>query len=311
MMKKIKRFFLYACVCMVALILFMIIFPLVKPFETLEPRAAAKDGSFANLDNGLVLHYHDTGKGEPVLLIHGFLSMGYTWKETMPALSAAGYRAVAPDLPGYGFSSKPSDLTYNYTTFSESLVKLLDALKIKRVSLIGNSMGGGVSIRFTLDHPDRVNKLILVDSAGMGHKRSVAFKLLTVPGLNTFISSMNNRAFTMATMKSMMFHDKKQVTPERADAYLLALRTKGSLRAAVKTLNENNFAFPPEDYGNIKTPTLIIWGEKDHVIYPAISTVFHSRIAGSQLAVIPKCGHLPQEENPEAFNKLVLDFLKK
>ncbi len=311
MIKKAKRLFLLSTICVLALILFMIIYPLVKPFETLDPQAAAKDGGFANLDNGIVLHYYDVGKGEPVLLIHGFLSMGYTWKETIPALSAAGYRAVAPDLPGYGFSSKPSDLTYNYSTFSESLLQLLDKLNIKRVSLIGNSMGGGVSIRFTLDHPDRVNKLVLVDSAGIEHKRSIAFKMLTVPGLNTFISSLNNRAFTMATMKSMMFYDKKQVTPERADAYLLALRTKGSLRAAVKTLNENDFAFPPEDFNRIKAPTLIVWGEKDQVIYPAISTVFHSRISGSQLAVIPKCGHLPQEENPDAFNKLVLDFLKK
>ncbi|MFA6448726.1 MAG: alpha/beta hydrolase [bacterium] len=309
--KSAKRFFLYASIAAVALVLFAIIFPLVHKVETLDPRAATKEGAFIDLDNGLTLHYYEAGKGEPVVMVHGFLGCGYTWRKNIPALTAAGYHVFAPDLPGFGFSGKPRDIEYNYKTFADALNRFLDAKGVKRATLIGNSMGGGVSIRFALDYPDRINKLILVDASGIKHDRNVFFKLITIPGVNSFIGSLFSRGTVMAAMKQSMFYDSKMATPEDADVYLAALRTPGSLNAAAMTMKTNKFDYDDEDFAKIKAPTLIIWGDKDKVISPAVASVFHHRIAGSQLVMIPKCGHLPQEEKPAEFNKIVLDFLKK
>jgi pimeloyl-ACP methyl ester carboxylesterase len=309
--KSVKRFFLYAAVAAVALVLFAIIFPLVHKVETLDPREATKEGAFIKLDNGLTLHYYEAGRGEPVVMVHGFLGCGYTWRKNIPALTAAGYRVFAPDLPGFGFSDKPREIEYNYKTFADSLNRFLDAKGVKRATLIGNSMGGGVSIRFAIDYPDRVNKLILVDASGVKHNRNVFFKMITIPGLNSFIGSLFSRGAVMAAMKQSMFYDGKMATPEDADVYLAALRTPGTLNAASMTMKTNRFDYDDGEFAKIKAPTLIIWGDKDKVISPAVASVFHHRIAGSQLVMIPKCGHLPQEEKPAEFNKLVLDFLKK
>jgi len=306
---KAKRYFKMFMIAVAALIVFIIVFPLARPLETMTQREAAKDGKFITLDNGITLHYYEAGEGEPLLLIHGFLSYGYTWKDNIPALAAAGYHVIAPDLPGYGFSDKPSGIEYNYKTFSDTMKQLLDAKKIGRVSLVGNSMGGGVSIRFAIDNPGRVKKLVLVDSSGVRHGPNTLFKLLTVPGLNRFMSSTLTPGTMKAIIGGTMFYDSKKVTAEKAESYFAPLRTRGSFDASQKTLKGNKFDFPDTELKKIAAPTLLIWGEQDKVINPAVANVFHSRIKGAELVFIPKCGHLPQEEKPVEFNKALTVFL--
>jgi pimeloyl-ACP methyl ester carboxylesterase len=308
--RSIRRFLLYCCIAIAALAIFIIIFPLVKPLETEEPRAAAKDGNFITLDNGVTLHYYEAGGGAPVLLVHGFLSWGYTWKETIPALAAAGFHVLAPDLPGYGFSDKPAGMNYTYETFSDALARFLDVKKIGRATLIGNSMGGGVSIRFAIDRPGRVDKLVLVDSAGVKHGRNALFEMLTVPGLNRFMSSLMTPGVMTAILKTTMFYDGKPVTAEKAEMYIAPMRTRGSFDAALKTLTGNKFDFSDDEFKRIKAPVLMVWGERDKVINAGVATAFHGKIGGAKLVMIPKCGHLPQEEKPDEFNKIVIDFLK-
>jgi pimeloyl-ACP methyl ester carboxylesterase len=309
MLKEIKKVFFLIGAALLALVIFAIVFPMVHKTETLEPRAAAPDGNFIALDDGLTLHYYEAGKGGSVVMIHGFSSWGYTWKRNIPAVSEK-YRVLAPDLPGFGFSDKPADAQYSYKLFSDTLVRFLDAKKAGRVSLIGNSMGGGVSLRFTIDHPGRVRKLVLVDSAGLRHKTPFALKMLGVPGLNTFLSSVNNPLFMRLILRKAMFFDDSAATREKADMYVLPFRTLGAMNAAARTINSIRPDFTDEDFRKIKAPTLIVWGEKDEVIYPTTASVFHRLIPGSKLVWIQKCGHLPQEERPDEFNKIILDFLK-
>jgi len=308
MIESIKKFFLLCAICVVAAVIFVMVFPLVHKTEVLDPRAAAPDGEFIALEDGLTLHYYEAGKGEPVVMIHGFSSWAYTWKENMPELSK-GYRVLAPDLPGFGFSDRPAGAGYGYELFAGAVEKFLNAKGARRVSLIGNSMGGGVSIRFTLDHPERVRKLVLVDSAGVKMNPHLGLTLLGVPGLNSFMSSINNRFFMSRILKRFCFYDGSVVTREKAEMYLLPFRTRGAMAAAAATINSIRPDFSEDDFKKIKAPVLIVWGEKDKIIYPAFATVFHRLIPGSKLVMIPKCGHLPQEEKPEEFNKIVSDFL--
>lgn len=306
-MKSIKRFFTVAAVLIIAFFLFAVVFPIFHKTETLDPKAAAPDGSFITLDNGVTIHYYEAGRGDTVVLIHGFCSWAYTWKENVPELSKK-YRVLAPDLVGFGFSDKPAGAEYGYGLFSDTVKRFLDAKKAGRVSLVGNSMGGGVSIRFALDNPERVRELVLVDSAGIRHGRHLGFEMLSVPGVNSFLSSVNNRFFMSRILKRFMFHDGSAVTSEKAEMYLLPFRTRGAMNAAGRTIKGIEPDFTDNDFRSIKAPTLIVWGEQDRVISPAFANVFHGKIPGSRLAMIPKCGHLPQEEKPAEFNRIILDF---
>jgi pimeloyl-ACP methyl ester carboxylesterase len=308
-MKSIKKLFIGIVIFIAAFCLFAIVFPIVHNPETFDPKAAAPDGSFITLGNGVRIHYYEAGRGETVVLIHGFCSNAYTWKENIPELSKK-YHVLALDLAGFGFSDKPAGADYGYRLFADTVKRFIDAKKAGRVSLIGNSMGGGVSLRFTLDNPGRVGRLVLVDSAGLRGKAPLGLRLLGVPGWNNFLASINNEYFMSAILRQSMFYDGSRVTPDRVKNYLLPFRTRGAMAAASKTINAIHSDFGDTDFKNIKTPTLIVWGDKDKILSPAFANVFHRLIHGSELVMIPKCGHLPQEEKPAEFNRIVMDFLK-
>jgi pimeloyl-ACP methyl ester carboxylesterase len=305
---KAKRTVKICAASALALLLFALIFPLVHKTETLQPRDAAPFGEFVALDNGLTLRVQDTGKGEPtLLLIHGFAAWGYTWNGNAPELSKYR-RVIVPDLPGFGFSDKPADAEYSYPLFASSMLQLMDKKGVRRATLIGNSMGGGVAIRFAADYPDRVDKIVLVDSAGVKSDHFWGFKLISTPGVNSLMSSLNNPAMVKFILKRMIFHDKSVATSEKAQMYMLPFRTVGQMDAAAVAIN-NIEAFTDDDFARVKAPVLIVWGEKDRLIDSSIASVFARKLPGSKLVIIPKCGHCPQEEQPETFNNIVKEFL--
>jgi pimeloyl-ACP methyl ester carboxylesterase len=299
-------------IALAVLFLFMLLVPCVRKIEKLDPKTAAGgEGAFIQLGNKTNIHYIEKGAGDKnIILLHGFSSSVYTWKDNIDAL-AKTMHVYAIDMIGYGFSDKPAGIEYTYDTFADTLLEFMDKKGIKTAALCGNSMGGGIAIRFAAKHPERVEKLILVDSAGYKHKGTGAIALLGAPIIGRFLFSANSPSAMARIMKKLCFYDKSKVTPERVAAYYKTFRVKGAAMAASNTVREMKNNTLQDDITGIKKPTLIIWGDKDALIDPINATYFNSDIQGSKLVTIPKCGHMPQEEKPEEFNKAVIEFMGK
>lgn len=222
-------------------------------------------------------HYVVGGEGPPLVLVHGGGATG-GWGEWGSLLErlAGHFRVYAPDLAGYGRSDKPRA---NYTTrfFTGFFDAYMEAMALGRASLIGHSLGGGVSLAYALNHPERVEKLVLVDSSGLSNELGLMGRLL-IP------------LFT-------------RIARIRRDHVYVSLMTGGTDRE------------PGEVYMDrlheLRVPTLIMWGEWDGYLPVKWARLAHRRIPNSELCVFERCWHAPQKQRPEEFIRIVLDFLER
>lgn len=268
----------------------------------LEPRVATVDG--------LHLRYVRSGAGPQVILIHGFASSIYTWKEVVPEL-ARDHDVVALDLPGFGGSDQPSDLAFGM--LPRSVLGLMDALGIPRATLVGNSLGGATALAVALDHRERVQNLVLVDSAGynLASADRPFFVRLAGSRAGRLLERLPLRRLLVRLALRQVFHDDSLVTPERVEEYLAPMARPGAL-ASLRSLNASGddlaapFAARIQD---VAAPALIVWGSDDRWIPLDQGRRLEGAIRGSRLVVIPECGHMPQEEKPQAFLTVVRPFL--
>jgi pimeloyl-ACP methyl ester carboxylesterase len=265
---------------------------------------------FIDVD-GIKIHYQEKGTGTPLILLHGYTSSTYSWKDVFDPLSEK-YRVIALDLKGFGFSDKP-DGDYTRRAQAELIIHFLDNLKIERAWFCGNSMGGEISLNIALHNPNRVSGLILIDSGGVktagGNSLAPAYIRLPVIGrLLTALALTSDGLVRDGLLKS--FYDDSKVTPERVAYYYRQLRGRNGQSAAVRARIQAG-EFPVEqDLGRINAPTLLIWGAEDE-IYPLESgKKMHSLIKNSKLVVIEKCGHVPQEETPTRVLNEVTAFIE-
>lgn len=264
---------------------------------------------FADLD-GLRIHYLDKGEGTPVVLIHGYTSSTYTWKDQFDELSKK-YRVIAVDLKGFGFSDKP-DGDYSRRAQGEVVASLLDRLQIPRAWLVGNSMGGETALNVAVAHPDKVLGLVLIDSAGIKvqGRTSLAPWYLQMPVLGRLLTALalTSDQLVRAGLEKSFFDDSK-VTDERVNAYYQPLKTQGGQLSATRARAQFEL-FPIEDrIPGIKVPTLIIWGAEDTLIPLEAGRKLNELISGSKLVVFEKCGHVPQEEMPERVLSEIAGFI--
>jgi pimeloyl-ACP methyl ester carboxylesterase len=266
--------------------------------------------------DGIRIHYQEQfidRDSEVIILLHGFCSSTYTWKDCFNSLVEAGYRVIAPDLKGFGFSEKPIDKQYSIIHQVNMIVRLMDSLGIKKASFVGNSYGGAISMACALRHPERVKNLVLLAPAHNNDainrrllKSSQWFVKSTGADLVAplFLGSPNVLRFYM----SKMFYNKSLLTEERYDAYLRPLKTANGQMAALTTIRQWQLEWIEAEMKKISVPTLIIWGEEDWALPVEWGADIHFSITKSEFIVIPECGHLPQEELPEDTCKLILDF---
>ena len=245
---------------------------------------------------GQHIHYDEAGQGPVLILLHGLGSNAGIWVNNIAPL-AAHYHVYAPDQIGFGHSDKPL-LDYKIQTFVEFLQGFMESQNIKQAALAGNSLGGWIALDFAAQHPDLVGKLVLVNSAGL------RFGQGPVPDLNP--SSLTS----MRQLLELIFYNKQMVTDEFVH-YAFANHLKDNDGYTIqRTLA--GFAqdqFEESKLGSIHVPTLIIWGRNDELIPLAKGEQFHQGIAGSKMAVIDQCGHLPELEKPEEFDRVLTDFL--
>jgi pimeloyl-ACP methyl ester carboxylesterase len=254
---------------------------------------------FAEID-GVRLHYQEKGTGTPLILIHGFTSSVYSWKEVFEPLSK-NFRVIAVDVKGFGFSGKP-DGDYTRPGQAVLLTHLLDYLKIEKAWLCGNSMGGDIALNLAVQSPQRVAGLILIDSGGVkvAGGSSLTPRYLQIPVVGRVLTALALRSDKLVREGlEKSFYDHTKVTDERVAVYYRPLKTRDGQLAALRARQQAE-QFPVEpDLGKITAPTLIIWGAEDELIPLAAGRKMNSLIKNSKLLVIEKCGHLPQEEMPE------------
>jgi pimeloyl-ACP methyl ester carboxylesterase len=270
---------------------------------------------FIDVD-GVRIHYQEAGDqtAPAMVLIHGFTSSTLVWSKVFLKLAAAGYRVIAPDMLGYGYSAKPRNGEYTIEGQAKLLVKLLDALGIPRAIIVGSSYGGAVAATVALDYPDRVEKLLLVGA--VNNNRPLAFTLMRLFGSPVFgdvVSPLliGSRRLLRRRMKRVYEEHSWVLDERRVDARHLPLRAANTHRAIIRTVRGWDAERISRDAHLISQPTLLLWGENDREIPISDGERLHREIPGSRLIVFLNCGHLPHEEFPEEFVKVVTGFCKE
>ena len=267
---------------------------------------------FVDVD-GIRVHYQEAGEpsAPALILIHGFASSTLVWSKVFLPLADAGFRVIALDMLGYGYSGKPRNGEYTIAGQAKLLIGLLDRLGIKRSTLAGSSYGGAVAATCALDYADRVKRLVLIGT--VNNNRPLNYKLMRVFGSPVFgdvVSPLliGSRRLLRRRMKRVYDRHAWVLDERRVEARHLPLRAAGTHRAIIRTVRCWDAERISRDAHLIRQPVLLLWGENDSEIPLADGERLHEEIPGSRLIVFLKCGHLPHEEYPEAFTKVVADF---
>jgi pimeloyl-ACP methyl ester carboxylesterase len=269
--------------------------------------------------DGLRVHYLKAGEGNvPVLLLHGggFDSASLSYKHAIDPISE--HRQVfAFDWPGYGQSDNP-EVEYTTDYYVSFLGRLMDALGLERANLVGISMGGAISLGFTLRSPQRVEKLVLVDSHGLGGEvpgGMVSYVLVQVPLINKLVWAALKRSRKMVERSlETAFHDPRAVKEDLVDEVLRLVKEPGAGRAW-RSWQENEIGREGlrtnyvDRLHELAAPTLILHGAEDKYVPVSWARRAHTLIKDSELRVFPGCGHWLTLERPEEFNGVVLEFL--
>jgi 2-hydroxymuconate-semialdehyde hydrolase len=269
----------------------------------------AADSEIANRISagGIETNYHDQGQGPAVLFIHGSgpgVSAWANWRLTIPML-AASYRVIAPDMAGFGFSDRPEGVEYSKETWVKQAIGLLDALKIEKAHLVGNSFGGAIALAMAISHPERVGRLVLMGAVG------VPFPI--TPGLDA-VWGYEPSFEAKRKLLDIFAYDRSLVNDELAE-----LRYRASIRPGFQESFAAMFPAPRQrwvdamasreaDIRALKHETLIIHGRDDKVIPLANSLTLLDWIERSQLHVFGRSGHWVQIEHAARFAKLIDGF---
>lgn len=285
-------------------------------FEELRGQLSHADKSrFVEVD-GLRVHYLEAGERDApvILLVHGLASSNFVWNDVLLPLADAGFRVVAPDMIGFGFSAKPRDGEYTIEAQAGTLVHFLDALGIERATVVASSYGGAVAAVCALDHAGRVARLVLVGAISNNEmKRSVLLRAGNLRGVGElfapFVMDARHRR-KRRRLKEHTARDGRDYNEARARAHLRPLKTVATQRAILSTLRRWDAARVEDEAGKIAQPTLLIWGAQDGDVPLRHGRRLHELIPDSRLYVFDHCSHLPQEEYPREFVRLVADFCK-
>jgi len=268
------------------------------------------------IDAGAVTtRYWEQGDGgSAVIFLHGFGLSAEIWMHNVNAV-AQRHHAYVPDLVGFGKSDKP-DVAYSIPYMARFVDDFMRATGIKKANLVGLSLGGGIALRFAMDYPEKVANLILVDSAGFGNEVIFGLRLLSLPIIGEVLT-VPSRAGTYFFFRDAVY-DRRLLTHEFIDIYYRLHSLPGTRKARLRILRaivnihggrERIFTPTLTDLHRIRHRTMVIWGKQDRVLPLTHAYVAKEHIADSRLHLFDRCGHMPNFEHPEEFNRVVLEFL--
>ncbi len=267
---------------------------------------SAQDNSTKQVEiYGQKIFYQETGSGPTVILLHGLGGDGTNWAATVPAL-AGKYHVFVPDQIGFGRSDKPL-IDYRVGTLVDFLNAFYKKAGIEKATLVGNSLGGWVAMDFALAHPDKVDKLVLVDSAGYSQKRTGGEPLTRdlLVGLNP--STIEGEKKLMG----IVFHSKAFSSDQFAEQALTMHLKKNDSYTIDRFIDSilRGEDFVDGRLGGIKAPTMVIWGREDALVPLANGKALAEDIHGAQTTILDSCGHVPQAECSAAFNAALTKYL--
>lgn len=259
---------------------------------------------------GIATNYHDVGEGFPIVLLHGSgpgVSAWANWRLNLPILGR-NFRVLAPDVAGFGYTERPEGVSYDLTTWKRQLLGFLDALELERVGLVGNSFGGALALAVATAHPDRVERLVLMGSAGLSFP--LTDPLDRIWGYEPSIEAARE-------MLDLMAYNRDLVSDELAE-----LRYRASVREGVQESYAAMFpsprqsaiealATPEEAIRSLPHEVLIIHGREDRILPVDVAYRLVSLIDRAQLHVFGRCGHWTQIEHADRFNQLVAGFFRE
>jgi len=271
-------------------------------------------GSFIQLTDGIT-HYElsNPKHEETVILVHGFSVPYFIYDPTFEFLTGCGFRVVRYDLFGRGFSDRPKT-RYNIDLFVGQLGDLLDRLGFTRpVTLVGLSTGGPITTAFTARHPERVNKLVLIDPVGAKPLPiSPVLEVATLPLLGETIIGLLGSEGMVRNIASDFFD--RELVEEFESRYLVQMHYKGFKRAILSTIRNHMLDSFINDYqrvGRMDKPVLLFWGRKDPTVPFKHSDMLRKAMPNVEFHAIENCGHIPHYEKPEEVNPILLEFLRK
>ena len=295
---------------------------------------SADTGRFVSIENGLRLHFHEAGPviedaasledaaaagpgAIPVVLLHGGGPGATAWSNFGRnfLVFSRFRRTLAVDQPGFGRSDKPAEHGQYFSFSAEALAGLLDALEIARVHLIGNSLGGGTAVRFALQYPDRVGRLVLMAPGGLSLNLTSADPTEGVIRLGRFAAKPGPSREKLAEFLRTLVYDRRLITDELIEERYAAAAEPESLRA-MAAMGASFYRPESIEEGmlwreahRLRHATLLIWGREDRVNPLDGALVPLKLLHNSQLHVFGRCGHWVQLEKFDEFNRLALDFL--
>jgi pimeloyl-ACP methyl ester carboxylesterase len=272
----------------------------------------ADHSRFAEID-GVRVHYQEAGDidAPPMILIHGFASSNLVWSKVLLELADAGFRVIAPDLLGYGYSGKPRHLDYTIASQARMVSSLMKQLGLEGAVMVGSSYGGAIAATIALDHRVVVKKLILVGAVSNNKPtRYLLMRLFGSPIIGDILSPLvvGSRRLLRFRMKRVYDRHSWVLDERRVEARHLPLRTRGAHRAIVRTVRRWDADRVSRDAHLLTQPTLLLWGDNDREVPLQDGERLQEEIANSRLIVFRECGHLPHEEYPESFTKIVSEF---
>lgn len=289
-----------------------------RSLESLVARWAPPPSDFIDLDGQLV-HLRDEGPRDdpqPIVLIHGTSASLHTWQGWVAGLKKER-RVITFDLPGFGltgpFTGERTSNDYSDEAYLRFLTALFDRLELKRVILGGNSLGGQLAWEFAAAAPDRVAALLLVDAGGyafMPQSVPLGFRLARLPLLRTIGNHLLPHSLVARSVQSV-YGDPAKVDDALVDRYFELTLREGNRAALLQRFSQLEPGKYADRIASLRQPTLILWGGQDRLIPPEYGAHFARDIAGSRLVTFENLGHVPQEEDPAATLKPVLEFLHR
>ncbi len=263
--------------------------------------------------DGVRIHYLTQGQGEPLVLVHGWPTHSYLWRHQIPGL-AEQFCVYALDLPGFGRSDKLVDRRYSWDFYDDTLTGFLDRVGLGQVTLISHDLGGPISLLFAVRRPERLARLVVLDTMpypDMPLMVRVLLSAVRLPGLGSAIVSKHGFRvmFRMGTVR------EGAITDDVLDVYYQPFVADRSawlgLRRTLTEPDTDALTEIADNLGHITAPTLILWAENDITAPLSIARRLHADIRGSSLEAIPDCGHFLTEDRPDLVTEHLMGFLSR
>lgn len=262
--------------------------------------------------------YRRAGKGPVLLLLHGITSSSVTWDKVIGPL-AKRFTVIAPDLLGHGLSAKPRG-DYSLGAYASGVRDLLVALGIDSATIVGHSLGGGVAMQFSYQYPEKVDRMVLVGSGGLGREVHLVLRASTLPGAGLALQLLGSKpvrdgvgGVSGALARIGLRASRDVVEIGRGIATLAQSDSRAAFLHTSRAIMEpggQRVSARDRLYLAEHLPTLLVWGERDSLIPVAHGRAAAELIPGSKLIVYPKAGHYPHRDEPAAFAEALIDFVE-